>query len=352
MRIESHYIIRLLDKVAEWAIYILIFVLPFSKSLIEITIVVAFVSLLSRKVLSGERLAVFNAVNICLSIFLIASLLSVFNSKFPLLSVRAFFTKILKFVFLYIITVDIINSKKKLIKFSVISMISCFIILIDGFIQYFFTHKDILHNYPTFNYVWTDPSYLGVPTASFPFPNDFAAWILVFIFPIGAFVIFEKIKWPVKFICGVALAALLYSLFLTKVRGAWIGFAGALSAFGLVKPKTAGIILIILVTAFAFLVQGQLMHYVKSRTSVRDRAEMWDTGLRIFKAHPVIGNGVNTFFNLYKVERQDEDKGKKGSYAHNCYLQMALIPAFWSFLIYCLCDVNFLEWNKMSQKNC
>jgi O-antigen ligase len=58
-------------------------------------------------------------------------------------------------------------------------------------------------------------------------------------------------------------------------------------------------------------------------TSMKDRGAMWTTGAEIFKKHPIIGNGINTFFGLYREMRNDEWKGEKGSYAHNCYLQMA-----------------------------
>ena len=63
---------------------------------------------------------------------------------------------------------------------------------------------------------------------------------------------------------------------------------------------------------------------------------MWETGWRIYKEHPVMGNGVNTFFEHYRSFRTDADKGR-GSYAHNCLLQMAAdigILGLLSFLIF------------------
>jgi putative inorganic carbon (hco3(-)) transporter len=57
-------------------------------------------------------------------------------------------------------------------------------------------------------------------------------------------------------------------------------------------------------------------------SSLADRGDMWANGVKIFKEHPIIGNGINTFFNKYRYIRTDRDVGR-GSYAHNCYLQMA-----------------------------
>jgi putative inorganic carbon (HCO3(-)) transporter len=58
--------------------------------------------------------------------------------------------------------------------------------------------------------------------------------------------------------------------------------------------------------------------------SVKDRGVMWTNSLKLFYQHPVIGIGLNTFYVNYAKVREDEYKDKKGSYAHNCYLQMAV----------------------------
>ena len=54
-----------------------------------------------------------------------------------------------------------------------------------------------------------------------------------------------------------------------------------------------------------------------------DRPVMLKNSVEIFKKHPIIGNGLNTFFVEYREIRNDSEKGRRGSYAHNCYLQMA-----------------------------
>ncbi len=59
-------------------------------------------------------------------------------------------------------------------------------------------------------------------------------------------------------------------------------------------------------------------------TSMQDRYYMWRIGWRIFLEHPIIGNGFNTFFAKFKEFREEKEyKNKKGSYAHNGYLQIA-----------------------------
>ncbi len=335
MKIEKKYI-NIADSIAEWSIYIMIFVLPFSKSLIEVTIITALAGIIIKKCLAGEKVFNKNAISIALCIFLLASLVSICNSQYMALSLRAFFAKILKFAALFLAVTEIINTRKKLTNFIIIALASCALILIDGLVQYFFTHIDLLHSYPSFNFEWTKPYFLGVPTASFPYPNDFAAWMLIFIFPVGTYLLFCKKEWLKSSFAAVIFVVLLYSLILTKVRGAWASLIGALGALALLKPKTIGIILLIILILGAVLVHKELVPYAMNLTSINARETIWQAGWTIFKEHPIIGNGVNTFFNKFKMARQDEDRGKKGSYAHNCYLQMACDTGLFGLLAFLL----------------
>lgn len=316
---------KIFDKIAEWSLYILIFVLPFSKSIVEITIVTGIISLAARKVILKESFISKSYVDILLYTFLAVSLLSFFNTQYFSLSLRAFFAKSLKFALLFLITKDIINTRKKFNNLLVMALLSCAVVLIDAFIQYFITHIDLLHNYPVYNYASLS---LGskakiFPTASFPFQNDFAAWILVFIFPMATFAFWGKSGWKKSVICGSLFAVLTYFLILTKVRGAWLGFLSAMVVLSLIKLKKTGIILIMAFILGALLINKTLISDIFSTTSISDRSVMWKNGMKIFKEHPISGNGINTFFVKYKEIREDEWKGKKGSYAHNCYLQMA-----------------------------
>ena len=317
------------DKVSEWSLYIMILVLPFSISLVEIAIVTAIISFSVKKILAHERLFDKNVINVLLGVFLLASLISIFNSQYMALSIRAFFSKILKFAALFIITPQIINTRQKLNKFVIIALASSILILADAFIQFFFLHIDLLRGYPSFS---------GAPTASFPFPNGFAAWMLIFIFPVGAYLAFSKAIWSRKCASAVIFIAFSYFLIVSRARGAWLGFLGSLGFLAFLKPKMIGIILLVIIILGAGLVYKGLVPYAMSVTNINDRASIWQTGWEIFKEHPIIGNGVNTFFNKFKMERQDNDRGMRGSYAHNCYLQMACdtgilgLSAFFAFV--------------------
>ena len=313
-----------LRMASEISLYILIFALPFSKSIVEITIVSALASFVLERVLAKKRLLTdITHVDIFLFIFLLAALPSFANTDYFQTSFRALFTKVIKFAVLFLLVKEIIDTKDKVRNVVITAASSCAMILVDGFIQHFITHRDLLHNYPSFLYLDTNPSVLGNPTASFPYPNDYAAWILVFIFPAAAFMLSKRSGWMPKIISALLFLGLLYTLFLTRVRGAWISFAAAFSLASVVKLKYIGIILLIIFLLSAVVIDKSFVSYILSFSSARDRGVMWNNSMKIFGEHPIIGNGINTFYLNYARVRDDEYKNQKGSYAHNCYLQMA-----------------------------
>jgi len=309
-----------LDEISAWSLYLMIFALPFAKSIIEITIVTALISLISKKVIQREKPFDMSVINLLLGLFLIASLVSLFNTSYMNLSLRALFSKSFKFAALFLITQQIINTKKKLNRFCITAAISCGIVVLDGLLQYYIFHFDLLHLYHTFGY---SAGSLGAPTASFPFPNDYAAWLIVFIFPVGAYAFFGKGKLLKTVIASFLLAGLFYSLALTRVKGALIGFFISLGIFLFIKLKKLGIILLPFLLVAVLLINISRSADFLTIGSAKDRGVILQNSWEIFKKHPVIGNGLNTFFVEYREIRSDEDKGKRGSYAHNCYLQMA-----------------------------
>ena len=315
-------IISVLDKVSEWMLYILIFTLPFSKSIIEITAVIAIVCFIIKKVILKKSPFKKDLISIFLYLFVAASLISFINSQYMALSMRAFFSKTLEYALLFVIAREVIDTKTKLNNFMAMAFISCVIIVIDGLTQHFITHVDCLHNYTSFGYV-VNSSNPGAPTASFPFPNDFSAWILMFIFPVVSIGLFSGKFWIRRITFIFIGLFLIFLLYLTRVRGAWLSFVTVSGAVVLTKLKKVIILLLVFVVALILVVEKSTLKYVSSTTSIKDRSEMWDNGSRIFKKHPIIGNGLNTFFAEYKKIRSDNYKNIRGSYAHNCYLQMA-----------------------------
>jgi len=310
-----------------WCVYTVVFAAPFSKSISEIAIALGIALWILRRVLRADlRAAVNNDLFIPFAIFVLAVTPSLFNSAYPLLSVKALFTKVLKFVLFYFVIIEAIDTKPKLNGLFGAVLASAIVITLDGFIQHYITGVDILHHYPSFKarpHGDVDGFFRGFPTASFPFPNDLAAWILLIFFPIASVTIFGLKGKSMRYLTALTSSGLFYLFFLAKARGAWIGLIISTVYMALSKRKFWLILLVVAVIAIPFLTKMEMSRYIFEFGSVGDRMGMWTTGLDIFKQHPVIGNGLNTFFLKFKEFRSDEWKGQKGSYAHNCYLQMA-----------------------------
>ncbi|MDD5422921.1 MAG: O-antigen ligase family protein [Candidatus Omnitrophica bacterium] len=313
----------------KWCLCAIVFAAPFSKSISEIAIALAIAVWAVKKVCNKDLRIHKDALIIPFLIFVVTIIPSFFNSAYPAISVKAFFTKVLKYVFLYFVMVESVDSLSKLKDILIMAVASIVVIMADGFIQ-FNLGIDLLHGYPSFkgympimNVDVASNYFKGFPTASFPYPNDLAAWILLAIFPVVCVAIFGLKKTKARYAAWLISIGLFVLFFLTKARGAWIGLGLSTVYIAVSKNKIWLIAILVLMLAVPFLFRMEMAQHIFSRVSVDDRIGMWKTGWQIFTEHPVTGNGLNTFFRNFQKYRNDADKGMKGSYAHNCYLQMA-----------------------------
>jgi len=338
--IRKESLITFLNTTARWCVYLLIFSLPFSKSLIEICAVLAAITLVAKKALTGERPLIRAPLRAPIVIFLAASCLSFINTDFFYLSFfRGLISKYAEFVLIYCIVVEVIDTKAKADDLLTMSLLSLGLVTIDGFIQYYVLHVDLLHQpgYPSFKYM---PSYdvfpyIGFPTASFPYPNDLAAWLLIYLVPLLSVILFTAGLRKIRLVSIALFIPAFYLFILTKARGAWLGFSAAIIALLVcnIRKALSVVVAVAVIITIAFFVMRtmpsdnqsyhSLLQDIFSMSSVSDRSVMWNNGWKIFMKHPVIGNGLNTFFRHYAAVREDEFRNSKGSYVHNCYLQMA-----------------------------
>jgi len=317
---------RVADYVIKWCVCAVIFAAPFSKSISEIAITLSIAVWATGKILDRDLRFDKNDLNIPILIMVITIIPSFLNSQLPLHSLRALFTKTLKYVFFYLVVVSSMNDEKKLKDFFIVALLSVAVIVLDGLGQYYYSGVDGLHNYPAFKTrlaIDVGGFFRGFPTACFPYPNDFAAWILLVIFPLVCLTLFDLCKNKARYLTALLSFGLFYLLFLTKTRAAWIGFSISTLYLALAKKKTWLILLLIITLAVPFILKMEMANYIFGKSSITDRMDMWRVGWRVFSDHPVIGNGLNTFFGKFMEYRTDQWQGKKGSYVHNCYLQMA-----------------------------
>ena len=328
-----------LNAVIEASALITLFCLPFSKSIVEIFVTLAIAAFLIKKffIEKSLKVSVSKGVLAGFIFFTVFSIVSMANSQYFSLSIRAIFSKVFEWVLLFLAVSDTVHSPKQAKRFFMTMLFSAGLILADAAYQHYVSGFDFLHYpepYPEFKFAGVrQEGVTTFPTASFPFPNDFAAWIIVFLpaFFTAAFLNLrnEAKKRAVTFILTAFLA---FFLFLTTSRAAIAGAVVAVSPLILIKmkklilPLGAAFVLALIVISF---VPGLKIYATDPinpgglKASMADRFGMWSTGWRIFMRHPFTGNGVNTFFENFKNYRTDGHRHKSGSYAHNCYLQMA-----------------------------
>ncbi len=322
----------------KWCLYSIVFAAPFSKSISEIGITIAIAAWATQKILNKDLNFAKIALGIALSVYVITIIPSFFNTAYPELSIKAFFTKVLKYVFLCIIISDVVTTRERLRDLFIVAFLSIVVITVDGIIQYY-TSFDALHGYRSFKMrlpeipsglFWDFPSdsnaggfFKGFPTASFPFPNDLSAWILLVLLPLSCVAIFGMKKNGYRYLTGATSIALFYLFLLAKVRSAWLALGISMGYIAISKRKIWIVLLIIIVFAGSVLIKTEMTNNIFSTGSFGDRVGMLGTSWQIFMNHPIIGNGLNTFFVNFMKYRNDQWKDKKGSYAHNCYLQMA-----------------------------
>jgi len=325
-----------LNNFIEANILLVLFCLPFSKTVAELCVVLSIAAFFVKKIFVERsfNLKIEKAILIGLAAYAVFNLISIVNSQYASQSIQAFFSKVLKWIAFFIVTADTIKTPAQARRIFVTMIFSCALILFDAIYQQYMTGRDFLHYphpYPVFKFHARKEGGMSFPTSSFPYPNDFASWINVYLFTFVTMAIFNLKKSMVYRTAAAVLTAFLaFFLFLTTSSSALLG--AFLSTFVLVVmnikklifPVVIVLIVVILAASFVPYLRAYLnMGTLNKTLSINDRIAMWSAGWRIFLQHPVIGNGVNTFFEHFKYFRQDEDRYMKGSYAHNCYLQMA-----------------------------
>lgn len=312
---------KFLDGIIEYSAYMYLFCLPFGKSIVEITSVIIITCFFLKRIITRRPNVSLNAVNVTLLLFVASLAVSFINTPVFLHSLRAFFSKYLQFVIVFLAIFEVFSKPVKIRNILVIAVLSVITISIDAFVQYF-TGYDFLHN-PAYE-TWAK----GRITACFKYPNDFASWIVMFMVPCLSVALFAKQKFLSKAGTYFLFIVLAFFLYLTRTRGAFLGFLVAVVFIFILKRSYKGLaifaVIAVLGAGTLILKPDLIPADMFSTSGVTDRATNWSRAMTIYKRHPVIGSGLNTFHANYSELNINAPKGKGGgAYAHNCYLQMA-----------------------------
>lgn len=330
------------DRVIMFFLSLMIFFLPISKAVIEVSAIFCiliwsvkqlfhFVKLLLRLIgdlRNGKEIVFINklksflfnglTLNGALMLFILANLLSVIFSSNIQLSINTFFLKLAEYILIFLIVRDTVNTKQRYKLIINVVLFSLLFIGLDGFFQIVAKH-DLFRQRTLF---------LGRVTASFENPNDLGSYLITVI-PLSLLLIFtglgKKIKAVLISIFLIAISALMF----TFSKGAWLAFLIALLFFGLNTKKryvvyaflgilAIGLILPIFFNFSAADLVGRLSSFSSDAGAI-DRKYLWQAAIRMFMAKPVLGVGLGTFMENYPIfwVRPTTEI----AYTHNCYLQ-------------------------------
>jgi O-antigen ligase len=312
------------DKIIEFYLYILIFSLPFSKAMIEISASFIILAWIVKKIFDWRL--VYTYLNIPIATYIFATFLSVIVSSNFSLSLSNFGSKTMEYILIFFITCEFISDRRKLTNITLVILVSAFMIGVDCIFQYIFGF-DILR----FRHLEA-----GRITGSFQMPGDLAGYLGP-VLCLSLSLSFLKLRKRIKYFLRIESIILLSLLVISLVRGAWIGFILAVFFLGILENKkilyVTVIFLLISVIMMSHLIEtpNNILEHLKSifmfsDSSSLDRKAIWHVAMRMMKDRPLFGQGLSTFMGNFSKYGQDYYYLKHGiiPYAHNCYLQIAV----------------------------
>ena len=333
------------DRAILTCLCLLFFCLPFAKAGVSVFVSLAIFLWMLKRALgyradSFKRMLPWTELNKALGLLFVVNILSlIFSANFEL-SMRGLIHKELKFILIYFMLVEVINSKARLRSVLITIIASAALIIADAGVQYF-RGVDFLRGY-----------YGARLSASFSAANLFAGWLIT-ITPLffGLLVISKKKNRIIKALLLALFIMLLICLIMTYSRGGWLGFFIGFSlmlgySFKKLSQKTKLSCLLICVILFiSFLILPQslknkmaaigdidlkytmtLNERIKltlNQDNVNDfpvRFNLWKESIGIIKDYPLVGSGLNTYSTVVK-DYKIFDQG--GMYSHNSFLQKA-----------------------------
>lgn len=358
------------DIITVFSLCAMIFMLPFSKSAVEIFSLIAIASYFICKALSyrpaGSLIKLFRPIptelNLPIYLFALTNLVSTFYTVSIALSLKGYFFKILQGLILFFIIAEYISSRKKLDLILGVIFASMALIAVDGICQRI-TGWDFIRHYRVTGWDIKSTSFFvgRRVSASFINPNGFGGWLTIMI-PLSISAAFSNdgltSKRAVKSLIWLLAGLLILCLLLTVSKGAWLGFIFSMIFFFIINKKK------LLMAVFAFTIiamvtfsHANFMNLHKNTAAYPDRAaitapsgngssvgigylmsvkkeliammlerdsvrtNLWRQASQIVKDFPFFGCGLNTYSIVAPRYRNAERES--GIYPHNSYLQMA-----------------------------
>lgn len=130
-------------------------------------------------------------------------------------------------------------------------------------------------------------------------PNNFAAYLILCVFPVFMLIIYEKSK-KKKFVYSILFMLILANVTLTFSRNAFLAIVLGCIILAIVYSKKLIIIFVPLAGIAAVIPQIRTRFLEVGNAAMNaSRIKLWETALMMFKEHPIFGVGNGNYVSLY-----------------------------------------------------
>ena len=339
---------RRIDAVMRFFLYVLIAWLPYSNAAVEICVVASVVlwffkrGLLFMNAGRGGQLSLKTFLTILrpvptrldmpIFVFLLICLVSSLFSRQPLETLADFMTKTLEWFVVFYLAAEVMTHKNHIRIALGLLILTSVVTALDSFIQYYLTGHDILRGRML--------TRQGA-SAAFNHANSLGIYMAMAIPIVGAALTTVR-RIGLRVLGGFVLGLLFWSLSITFSRGAWLAAgAGLIVLLFFRHPRFAfylfsGLIITLLLI-FILCPDDMLLPLRLNKESLVStfswRWGLWEDSLKMIRARPWLGHGINTFMEYFQDYRRKAFEGPMmerfftpqpyaPTYAHNSYIQL------------------------------
>ncbi len=317
--------------------------LPYSMAVIEWAFGLTLVTFVAKRIYVRVKypdrkwLTIFkpraNPLNWPVAAFLLACFISVFMSDRFADSFESFFTKTAEPIVLFFLFLEAFRTVKQVRVLLAVILMTSVVTGMDAIIQFYVTGEDLFLSRPL--------SRGPRATAGFNAPNGLGAYMVMTIPVIAG--LWATRPWSSaagRTVISLGLGCLGAALILSFSRGAWLSLivgSVLVTVFYMIIRKATRRQIIAFVAGSALLVGLLGSYYMANknkfsslnRSVLNWRLEVWADTMAMIGQRPVFGYGINTYmrqFQYYRYDRLNVPKYKQhqSTYAHNCYLQIAM----------------------------
>jgi len=318
------YMTKLVDplkRISEFGLYLAVATYFFSSALLLIGVYTALVAWLSSRFLNHERLLPKTGLDRILVLLIATLVLSIAFGENWYEGMRGLH-KWFRGILLFFLATNLFSDQRIERNVLKLILISFAVMTINGFIQYF-TGQDLIRGFE----VGSVNGLIRI-TSSFGYFGMYAAFLLVITPILTTWLLQTSNKTRRAFYVFSILTISVVSLYLTRSRGAWLAFFVTILLMVITQRRWWALIcLLITLVATPFLLPQRLVFHAKKSVgfdkTIGHRFYLWNQAIRIIRARPLTGCGLNTYVQNIERYNPPDDHEVRNYYAHNGYLQHA-----------------------------